>query len=183
MTRVVTVLCAGCGGLLASWSWPVPLWLKVLVVLLGSVVGAGVAYFGLTRARPEQRHRRDSAGPVAADQPSPTGGPERGDWWADRTSPAATAHRHDRPVPTSHRAPSLSGAGEPPLVAQCPRCGDFRLDLRRDAESYAFRCGNHACAHTWRWTPGTPWPPTVVRRNLTGRRTGQSTDRKQDDHV
>jgi len=180
MTRALTILCAGCGGLLACWSWDVPLWLKVAVVLLGAVIGAGVAYFGLTRAQPEQP---DPVRSAVINQPPPAGGPEGGEWWANTASRAAVADRHARPVPTSHRPPALSGAGEPPLVAQCPRCGDFRLDLLRDAESYSFRCGNHACAHTWRWAPGTPWPPTVVRRNLTGRHTGQSTDRKQEDHV
>ena len=52
-------------------------------------------------------------------------------------------------------------------IAQCPRCAGFELDLRRDGPVIAFTCRNPHCRHTWEWQPGTAWPPTVVRHNLT----------------
>jgi hypothetical protein len=53
------------------------------------------------------------------------------------------------------------------LIAQCPRCGDFQLDMARHGEDYSFRCRNAPCGNVWDWTPGTAWPAVVVRRNLT----------------
>ncbi|MEX5716970.1 hypothetical protein [Geodermatophilus maliterrae] len=60
------------------------------------------------------------------------------------------------PVPGAARA-----AGAVRRVVQCPGCGDFGVDLRRQAAVFAFTC--RRCAHTWQWSRGSPWPATVVR--------------------
>jgi hypothetical protein len=76
-------------------------------------------------------------------------------WWdsAQGTpAPSAGAKR----VP----APDLSTYLASTFIAQCPRCGAFRLDHRRARDGWDFRC--EACDHVWTWQPGTPWPPVRV---------------------
>jgi hypothetical protein len=46
-------------------------------------------------------------------------------------------------------------------VVQCPRCGDFAVDVRQHDQGFAFACT--ACDHRWHWRPGTSWPVSVVR--------------------
>jgi hypothetical protein len=91
-----------------------------------------------------------------------------GDWW-NKSAPAAAAGKSTAPAPDlpSHVADGTA------LVAQCPNCGDFRIDVHRADPGYAFRCRNPRCGEEWQWTPGTPWPTVVVRRNLTGRERGR----------
>ena len=57
-------------------------------------------------------------------------------------------------------APDLSTYLASTFIAQCPRCGAFRLDIRRAPNGWDFRC--EACECTWTWQPGTPWPPVRV---------------------
>jgi hypothetical protein len=66
------------------------------------------------------------------------------------------------PSPGAKRvpAPDLSTYLASTFIAQCPRCGAFRLDIRRTANAWDFRC--EACEYTWTWQPGTPWPPVRV---------------------
>ncbi len=77
-------------------------------------------------------------------------------WWdsAQATPPA--------PSPGAKRAPApdLSTYLASTFIAQCPRCGAFRLDIRRGGNGWDFRC--EACECTWTWQPGTPWPPVRV---------------------
>ncbi len=77
-------------------------------------------------------------------------------WWdsAQATPPA--------PSPGAKRAPApdLSTYLASTFFAQCPRCGAFRLDIRRGRNGWDFRC--EACECTWTWQPGTPWPPVRV---------------------
>ena len=89
-----------------------------------------------------------------------------GQWWAQPGTPA----NNTRTAQPAGAAPPLSTyvATGAALVAQCPNCGDFRLDVARNEPAYSFRCRNPRCRHEWRWTPGTDWPAVVVRRNLTG---------------
>jgi hypothetical protein len=77
-------------------------------------------------------------------------------WW-DSAQGAPPA-----PSPGAKRAPApdLSTYLASTFIAQCPRCGAFRLDIRRAGSSWDFRC--EACGHTWTWQPGTPWPPVRV---------------------
>lgn len=78
-------------------------------------------------------------------------------WWTDgprARTPRAPLHRPAAPDLTDYVASAL--------VAQCPHCGGFRLDVVADRPGYAFGCGD--CGMRWRWQPGTPWPAVVVRR-------------------
>jgi hypothetical protein len=77
-------------------------------------------------------------------------------WWdsaqGGRPAPSPGAKR----VP----APDLSTYLASTFIAQCPRCGAFRLDIRRARNGWDFHC--EACEYTWTWQPGTPWPPVRV---------------------
>ncbi len=66
------------------------------------------------------------------------------------------------PSPGAKRvpAPDLSTYLASTFIAQCPRCGAFRLDIRRARSGWDFHC--EACEYTWTWQPGTPWPPVRV---------------------
>ena len=66
------------------------------------------------------------------------------------------------PSPGAKRvpAPDLSTYLASTFIAQCPRCGAFRLDIRRARNGWDFHC--EACEYTWTWQPGTPWPPVRV---------------------
>ena len=66
------------------------------------------------------------------------------------------------PSPGARRAPApdLSTYLASTFIAQCPRCGAFRLDIRSTSGAWDFRC--EACGHIWTWQPGTPWPPVRV---------------------
>jgi hypothetical protein len=66
------------------------------------------------------------------------------------------------PSPGAKRAPApdLSTYLASTFIAQCPRCGAFRFDIRRARSGWDFRC--ESCEHTWTWQPGTPWPPVRV---------------------
>ncbi len=77
-------------------------------------------------------------------------------WWdsAQAAPPPPTAGARRAP------APDLSTYLASTFIAQCPRCGAFRLDIRRARSAWDFRC--EACEHTWTWQPGTPWPPVRV---------------------
>jgi hypothetical protein len=90
------------------------------------------------------------------------------DWWnkSGPAGPPAGDHRLPAPELASYVA---SGAA---FVAQCPNCGDFRIDMTRGEPAHSFQCRNPDCGARWRWTPGTDWPAVVVRRNLTARQPG-----------
>ena len=66
------------------------------------------------------------------------------------------------PSPGAKRAPApdLSTYLASTFIAQCPRCGAFRFDIRRASSGWDFRC--ESCEYTWTWQPGTPWPPVRV---------------------
>jgi hypothetical protein len=61
-------------------------------------------------------------------------------------------------------APDLSSYLGSTVIAQCPRCGAFRLDFRRARSGWDFRC--ESCGHVWSWQPGSPWPPVRVAPKL-----------------
>jgi hypothetical protein len=72
-------------------------------------------------------------------------------WWnAARGTPPPSSEAQRRP------APDLSSYLGSTLIAQCPRCGAFRLDFRRARTGWDFRC--ESCGHVWTWLPGSPWP-------------------------
>ena len=76
-------------------------------------------------------------------------------WW-DSAHPAPAPSAGAKRAP----APDLSTYLASTFIAQCPRCGAFRLDIRRGRSDWNFRC--EACENTWTWQPGTPWPPVRV---------------------
>ena len=76
-------------------------------------------------------------------------------WW-DSAQPAPAPSAGAKRAP----APDLSTYLASTFIAQCPRCGAFRLDIRRGRSGWNFRC--EACENTWTWQPGTPWPPVRV---------------------
>ncbi len=89
-------------------------------------------------------------------QPGNSGTPPDAPWW-DSAQGAPPA-----PSPGAKRAPApdLSTYLASTFIAQCPRCGAFRLDIKRAQNGLNFRC--EACEYTWTWQPGTPWPPVRV---------------------
>jgi hypothetical protein len=82
-------------------------------------------------------------------------------WWdaAQGAPPAPSAGAQRTP------APDLSTYLASTFIAQCPRCGAFRLDIGRAGIGWDFRC--ESCEYVWTWQPGTPWPPVRV---MPGRR-------------
>ncbi len=53
-------------------------------------------------------------------------------------------------------------------IAQCPACGNFRLDVSHPhSNGYSLRCVD--CGHFWSWTPGTSWPGLKVDRTRNSR--------------
>ena len=83
-------------------------------------------------------------------------GPPDAPWWdsAQGAPPPPSAGAKRAP------APDLSTYLASTFIAQCPRCGAFRLDIRRARSGWDFRC--ESCDNTWTWQPGTPWPPVRV---------------------
>ena len=86
--------------------------------------------------------------------PLGTEGPDAPWWDSAQGAPAPSAGAKRAP------APDLSTYLASTFIAQCPRCGAFRLDIRRGRSGWNFRC--EACENTWTWQPGTPWPPVRV---------------------
>ena len=86
--------------------------------------------------------------------PLGTEGPDAPWWDSAQGAPAPSAGAKRAP------APDLSTYLASTFIAQCPRCGGFRLDIRRARSGWDFRC--EGCENTWTWQPGTPWPPVRV---------------------
>ena len=87
--------------------------------------------------------------------PLGTESPADAPWW-DSAHPAPAPSAGAKRAP----APDLSAYLASTFIAQCPRCGAFRLDIRRARSGWDFRC--EACENIWTWQPGTPWPPVRV---------------------
>jgi len=87
--------------------------------------------------------------------PSQPGVPDAPWWDSAQGAPPS-------PSPGAKRAPApdLSTYMAATFIAQCPRCGGFRLDIRRGRNAWDFRC--ESCEYTWTWQPGTSWPPVRV---------------------
>jgi len=116
-----------------------------------------------TAAGPAVRDGKGRGGPPAPSEtvvqllplPSEPGGQETAWWDSAQGAPPS-------PSPGARRAPApdLSTYLAATFIAQCPRCGGFRLDIRRGGRAWDFRC--ESCEYTWTWQPGTPWPPVRV---------------------
>lgn len=168
----LTAVCAAAGGLIGLRTWDLDLWRSVTVVVVGALLGVLLAFGVLTTdRRPVTRTHhptpavaeREPVFAQAASSSEPETKPANRTWWAEAPAPPATTTA-TRPQEPPRQGYDVDRA----VVAQCPRCGDFRLDLKQDGESCAFHCRNPNCGHRWEWRAGTPWPTTVVRRNLTG---------------
>ena len=172
---LVVVAAALIGGLAAAALVHAP----VTLAVIASVVIGGVAVLAVFRspARPPEpgpaaRAPAASRPPVVAQaaprQPGPGG--QDGEtvvqllplsaqpdapWW-DSAQEAPPPSPGARRVP----APDLSTYLASTFIAQCPRCGAFRLDLRRAGPGWDFRC--ESCEYIWTWQPGAPWPPVRV---------------------
>ena len=97
--------------------------------------------------------------PLPADNSSRSGPPPA--WWdAAQGAPPRSSQAAQRAP-----APDLSTYLASTFIAQCPRCGAFRLDIARARSGWDFRC--ESCEYVWTWQPGTPWPPVRV---MPGRR-------------
>ena len=116
-------------------------------------------------AAPAASDGRDRGGPPANEAvvqllplPPQPGNAEPADapWWDSAQGGPPS------PSPGAKRAPApdLSTYLASTFIAQCPRCGAFRFDIRRARSSWDFRC--ESCEYTWTWQPGTPWPPVRV---------------------
>jgi hypothetical protein len=116
-----------------------------------------------TAAAPVARDGQGRGGPPATNEtmvqmlplPSEPGGPDAPWWDSAQGAPPP-------PSPGGKRAPApdLSTYLAATFIAQCPRCGGFRLDIRRGRSAWDFRC--ESCENTWTWQPGTSWPPVRV---------------------
>lgn len=116
-----------------------------------------------TAAGPAVRDGHGAGGPPAPNEtvvqllplPSQPGAPDPPWWDSAQGAPPP-------PSPGAKRAPApdLSTYLAATFIAQCPRCGGFRLDIRRGRNAWDFRC--ESCEYTWTWQPGTSWPPVRV---------------------
>jgi hypothetical protein len=93
-------------------------------------------------------------------QPPPAGSA----WWEEHQA-GTPDRRAARPAPP--RQVALSQFLDQTLIAQCPNCGAFRIDVDNRAPEWLFRCLE--CGQRWTWQPGQPWPPIEVRPNARGR--------------
>ena len=96
-----------------------------------------------------------------------------GAWWRSASARARTpapGTAAPEQVPPAALLADVSDSAGVTHVVQCPRCGDFRVDVHQQAPGFAFTCKR--CDHRWRWQPGSTWPTTVVRPRLE-RRAGQ----------
>jgi hypothetical protein len=86
-------------------------------------------------------------------------------WW--EATPSRTQAAGERALPGQPDVPvDLSTYSGVARVVQCPACGDFRVDVRQQDDCFAFTCRH--CSHSWQWSTGSPWPPTVVRPRNAG---------------
>ncbi|WP_158845927.1 hypothetical protein [Saccharothrix deserti] len=194
----LTVVCATAGGLLGSRLRYLDTSQSVVLVAVSALLGFAVAIGLLTterrsvpKAEPEtepETEREPETGTGAAPvsppvfehptddtslspvfvHPTPSPEPARSGnnrpWWTE-TPGRPAAVRTEQPAAAT---PLTSYDANRAVVAQCPHCGDFRLDVEQHGDAYAFHCRNPNCGHRWEWSAGAPWPTTVVRRNLTG---------------
>ncbi|MFD0201951.1 MULTISPECIES: hypothetical protein [Saccharothrix] len=153
----LTAVGAALGALIGLQLVDLGPWRSSGVVAVGVVLGVLVALGPLTVDRRATTRPRNTV-PV---RPATQAASPNRTWWTETPARQAT-------VPTGPEHARDGREVDRAVVAQCPRCGDFRLDVTQDADAYAFRCRNPRCGHRWEWHAGAPWPTTVVRRNLTG---------------
>ena len=136
---IVSVAVGGVALLAAFW-WPAP---------------PPAAFAAGAPGRPEPDGQAHETVVQLLPLPPQPGRPEA-PWWD-------SAQGAPPPSPGAKRAPApdLSTYLAATFIAQCPRCGAFRLDIHRARDVWDFRC--ESCQYTWTWQPGTPWPPVRVK--------------------
>ena len=147
----------------------------LVLIVLAAVVFCVLA----VASRPPAPSR--SSAPARPNAPAPPPRPAAFSW----SQAPATGNGHATPSWSAAPAPEVQPAPEPSLpiataavsvrdgrrlpvpaagttrVVQCPRCGDFAVEVGPRAPGFAFRC--RCCGHEWRWAPGVAWPVSVVR--------------------
>jgi hypothetical protein len=119
------------------------------------------AWWEQAAARPVPAHPDTSAAPAPA-YPAARPDPARPD--PARPDPAQPDPGRPRPAGAGGSRDGGNGDGDGPAasrVVQCPRCGDFGVDVRQGRAGFAFTC--LACGNQWQWQPGHSWPVAVVR--------------------
>ncbi|NUT99195.1 MAG: hypothetical protein HOY78_45045 [Saccharothrix sp.] len=167
VVRGLTVVLAAAGaGIGAAFATDLHLWQRLVVGVVSGLLGVALALLFVARAEKPAPVIPPPPRPMPSPPPAPPA-PQpdvNGQWWQQTGKPTTAtkpvaARKESVPLKDfdAHRA----------QIAQCPRCGGFELDVRRDGHACAFTCRNPDCRATWEWLPGTAWPATVVRRNLT----------------
>jgi hypothetical protein len=85
-------------------------------------------------------------------------------WWEEH-APLRSARGAARSA--APRQVDLSRFLGQALIAQCPNCGSFHVEVKNQTEPWSFWCTE--CRQQWTWQPGTPWPAIAVRPNARGR--------------
>jgi hypothetical protein len=113
---------------------------------------------GRNRGHEQPAPGRAAAEPAAVVQvlPAPAAPAADAPWWVSARATPPPGRSSAGPDATPDLSTYLASA----LIAQCPRCGAFKLDIRRAPAKWAFRC--ESCEHTWTWQPGTAWPQVRV---------------------
>ena len=159
---VLVVAMALIGGLAAATLVDASLLIAVIVSVVIGGVGAVVVFRSPAR-EPELTGPRTATMPRAHPRPASSSQVAPPDSYPPDPVAPVTAQA---PVPADGLnrvgapAPDLSTYLASTFIAQCPRCGAFRLDIRSGRNGWNFRC--EACENTWIWQPGTPWPPVRV---------------------
>jgi hypothetical protein len=177
VVRGLTVVLAAAGaGIGATFATDLHLWQRLVVGLVSGLLGVALALLwvaGAEEPAPVVTPPPPPPRPMPIPPPPPPA-PEpevNGQWWQQTGKPAATTTpvaAPKEPVPARKESVPLKDFdAHRAQIAQCPRCGGFELDVRRDGHACAFTCRNPDCRAAWEWLPGTAWPATVVRRNLT----------------
>jgi hypothetical protein len=86
-----------------------------------------------------------------------------GGWWEGHVTAPSGGRAAPSPGP---RKVDLSQFLDQALIAQCPNCGAFKIDVDNRAAEWIFGC--RECRRRWTWQPGRPWPPIQVRPNARG---------------
>jgi hypothetical protein len=150
----------------------------LVLIVLAAVVFCVLAVARRSPAPPPQATHPYAPAPAPARAPQPAAftwsqAPATANGYASPhwSAPAPTVDAPPAPepgLPVATAAVSVRDGSRLPIsaagasrVVQCPRCGEFAVEVGLRAPGFAFRC--HCCGHEWRWAPGASWPVSVVR--------------------
>jgi hypothetical protein len=83
-----------------------------------------------------------------------------GAWWEGHVQPGS-AQPPGSGSGTRPRPVALSHFLDQAIIAQCPKCGAFAVDVDNRAAEWLFSC--QECEQRWTWQPGRPWPAIHLR--------------------